>query len=90
MASFEMSPELSEQVRVYAKSAGCTNDEAAERLVTVAINRINALRRYSKSHTPGKKAPKAKPAKKAAKAKGPLARKVKKAPKSAEVPTQVQ
>ncbi len=92
MASFEMTPETSEQVRQYGKQVGCTADEAAERLTAIGINRVSALRRYAKTHAPAAKPAKAKApkAKKAKAAKGPLARKVKKAPKSAEVPTQIQ
>lgn len=88
MASFDVSPAASENVRAYAKRCGCNNDEAAEKLLTIGVNRVNALTKYGRSHA-GAAKPKAKPAKKA-KAKGPLARKVTKPPKSATKPTEVQ
>ena len=84
---FEISPEVSGVVKEFAKDHGSTTDEAAEHILTVGINRLNALRKYAKA-TAKKPAPK-KPAKKAAKAKGPIARKgggKAKAKKAAEAP----
>jgi hypothetical protein len=70
---------MSEQVSVsretkstsvqYAKERGCTPGEAIDRLVMIAVNRLNALAKYADRQAPkkpAKKEPKAK-AKKAAK-----------------------
>lgn len=86
MASFDLSPAASEVVRSYAKDRGCTNDEAAEALVTIGVNRVNALRTYAEKTPKAAKKAKAPKAKKASKGKGPIARKAKKA--KAESPAQ--
>jgi hypothetical protein len=73
MASIEISPEINKVVKDMAEKRGCTGDEAAEYLIVKGVQKWNAEHKYLKSH-PRVAAEKPK-AKKAAKAKGPIARK---------------
>jgi hypothetical protein len=72
MANIQVAPDTNTILKQYAQEKGCTTDEAADRLITTAIGRLTAVRKYSKKIAkvakPKKaKAPKA--AKKARKAK---------------------
>lgn len=73
-----VSPESKKVIVQYAKKYGIDNKEAADRMIGVAVTRLNALARYAAKNK-GEAKPAAKKAvKKAApKAKGPIARKAK-------------
>ena len=68
-------PDIDAAIRKYAEKKECSQGEAVEKLVRTAIGRLNAVHKYAAAQVP---------AKKKAKAKGPLARKARKAP-AAEV-----
>ncbi len=71
-------------VDAYAKHHDIPRTEATDRMIGVAVSRLNALAKYAKKDGPRKAPAKKKVAKKAAKAKGPIARKAKKAVAAAE------
>jgi hypothetical protein len=77
MATITVSPETNTNLKQYAQEKGCTVDEAADKLIDTAVGRLSAVRKYAKKIAKGEDAKPAK--KKAAKAKGPIARKTKKA-----------
>lgn len=82
-----VSDESKKAIQKYADHYGIPLTEAADSMISVAISRLNALKRYADKKKGEKPAPKAKgkaakPAKKAAKAKGPIARKTKTAAKA--------
>jgi hypothetical protein len=68
-----VSDEALKAVDQYAKKYDIPRTEAADRMLGVAVSRLNALARYAKKD--GGAAPAKKAAKKPAKAKGPIARK---------------
>jgi hypothetical protein len=81
MATYEISPEMNAIVKGYAEQRGITPTEALSRMVKTAHGRAVTVAKYD-----GRKPPR-----KVAAARGPLARKIKRAParKSPSVPVRV-
>jgi hypothetical protein len=74
-ATVGCSEQTKKLIEQYGKARGyASTGEATDALVGTAVKRLNAVRKYAQAQAGGKPAPKAK-AKKAAKAKGPIARK---------------
>lgn len=75
-----VSPEVKKVISQYAKKHDVEIKEAADRMIGVAVSRLNALARYAAAKGSDPKPAKKVAAKKAApKAKGPIARKASKA-----------